>query len=229
MEEVDPRYLEMQLIELYDLIEENIRAKFDEFGRVWQREDYNEILTELFFCLLTPAARAHSAWTAVQRLKEKRLILHDSSFCSGARDKTALIARQLNTVRFRNNKARNIVEAEGLFFHSRRYNLREELIRLETPDAMREWLASTVRGMGFKEASHFLRNVGLYDDIAILDRHVLRNLQRLDIIEVVPEGLTKKKYLHVEGEMRELSKRMDIPLHHLDLLLWYRETGEIFK
>jgi N-glycosylase/DNA lyase len=145
------------------------------------------------------------------------------------REKTDAIAHDLNIVRFKNNKARNIVEAERMFFHAGVYNLTDELTRLKTPAAMREWLVPTVRGMGYKEASHFLRNVGLFHDISILDRHVLRNLYRLQLIEDVPEGLTKKRYLGVEEEMRRFSKRIGIPLHHLDLLLWYRETGEIFK
>jgi N-glycosylase/DNA lyase len=94
---------------------------------------------------------------------------------------------------------------------------------------MREWLAETVRGMGYKEASHFLRNIGQGSEIAILDRHILRNLIRLGIIEGIPEGLVRKQYLQIEDRMRILARKIGIPLHHLDLVLWYRETGEIFK
>ena len=51
-------------------------------------------------------------------------------------------------------------------------------------NALRNFIAENVKGYGLKEASHFLRNIGKSDNqIAILDRHILRNLKALDIIE----------------------------------------------
>lgn len=86
-----------------------------------------------------------------------------------------------------------------------------------------------VKGMGYKEASHFLRNIGLADDLAILDRHILKNLKIFGIIEEIPKSLSKKKYLEIEEKMRNLANEVNIPLSHLDLLFWSKETGEIFK
>lgn len=83
--------------------------------------------------------------------------------------------------------------------------------------------------MGYKEASHFLRNIGLADDLAILDRHILKNLKIFGIIEEIPKSLSKKKYLEIEEKMRNLANEVNIPLSHLDLLFWSKETGEIFK
>lgn len=86
-----------------------------------------------------------------------------------------------------------------------------------------------VKGMGYKEASHFLRNIGFADDLAILDRHILKNLKIFGIIEEIPKSLSKKKYLEIEEKMRNLANEVNIPLSHLDLLFWSKETGEIFK
>jgi N-glycosylase/DNA lyase len=83
--------------------------------------------------------------------------------------------------------------------------------------------------MGYKEASHFLRNIGFADDLAILDRHILKNLKIFGIIEEIPKSLSKKKYLEIEEKMRNLANEVNIPLSHLDLLFWSKETGEIFK
>jgi N-glycosylase/DNA lyase len=33
----------------------------------------------------------------------------------------------------------------------------------------------------------------------------------------------------MEGRMKDFSNKIGIPLSHLDLVLWYREAGEIFK
>jgi len=49
------------------------------------------------------------------------------------------------------------------------------------------------------------------------------------VIKEVPKSLSGSKYKDIEKKMAAFSKRIDIPLSHLDLLLWYKETGEIFK
>ncbi len=93
---------------------------------------------------------------------------------------------------------------------------------------LREWLVKNIKGYGYKEASHFLRNIG-FEELAILDRHVLKNLKNYGVIEEVPKSLTPKKYKEIEEKMRRFSKSVDIPISHLDLLFWSNETGEIFK
>ena len=86
-----------------------------------------------------------------------------------------------------------------------------------------------IKGIGFKEASHFLRNVGFYKDISILDRHILRNLVYLGVIDEIPKSLTGKKYLEIEEKMKKESDKLGIDMEYLDLVLWYKEAGEIFK
>ena len=85
------------------------------------------------------------------------------------------------------------------------------------------------KGIGYKEAGHFLRNIGFNQDLAILDRHILRNLKKLDVIDSFPESLTKRQYLTIEVKMMEFSEAIRIPMSHLDFVLWYKETGEILK
>jgi N-glycosylase/DNA lyase len=86
-----------------------------------------------------------------------------------------------------------------------------------------------VKGLGYKEASHFLRNIGLGEDLAILDRHILKNLGLLGVIDEVPSSPTKRLYLEIERKMAAFSKEAKIPMGQLDLLLWYKEAGEVFK
>jgi len=84
-------------------------------------------------------------------------------------------------------------------------------------------------GLGYKEASHFLRNIGLGEELAILDRHILKNLALLGVIEEVKSSPTKKAYLQIEKKMTKFSRQVGIPMGELDLLLWYKEAGEVFK
>ena len=99
----------------------------------------------------------------------------------------------------------------------------------EDPIEGRKWLVENVKGYGYKEASHFLRNIGLGEDLAILDRHILKNLKRAKAIPEVPKSMSERRYLEIEDGMKAFSDYLGIPLCHLDLVLWYMETGEIFK
>jgi N-glycosylase/DNA lyase len=84
-------------------------------------------------------------------------------------------------------------------------------------------------GFGFKEASHFLRNIGFGGDLAILDTHILKNMVKYGIIKSLPKNISAAGYLILEDKFRVFSKKVNIPMGELDLLLWSAETGEILK
>ena len=80
-----------------------------------------------------------------------------------------------------------------------------------------------------KEASHFLRNIGFGKEIAILDRHILKNLKRVGVIDEIPKTISRKKYLEMETKMSNFCNKIGISMAELDLLFWSEETGEILK
>ncbi len=94
---------------------------------------------------------------------------------------------------------------------------------------MRNHLAERILGMGYKESSHFLCNIGKGSELAILDRHILANLRSLGVISAIPPHMTANKYLHIEKKVEKFSAETKIPLSHLDLFFWAEQTGEIFK
>jgi N-glycosylase/DNA lyase len=85
-----------------------------------------------------------------------------------------------------------------------------------------------VKGLGWKESSHFLRNIG-YRDLAILDRHILKCLVRLSVLKNLPQTLTAKKYKEIEKIFLAFANEVGIPIDELDLLFWSLATGEILK
>jgi len=93
---------------------------------------------------------------------------------------------------------------------------------------IREYLVKKVRGLGYKEASHFLRNIG-YKDVAIVDRHILRFLFSHGLVSFKGKTLTKKRYLEAERVLEAIAKKLDLSLAELDLYIWYMMTGEILK
>ena len=197
-----------------------IKERLQYFKKIWNKSD-EDIFAELCFCLLTPQSKARAADRAIKNLMKNNVLL------SGKRIQ---ILRELRIqgIRFPDNKTKFIIEAREFFTRNGRIDIKSKL-KKGSVDSKREWLVKNVKGLGYKEASHFLRNIGLGFDLAILDRHIMKNLLKYGIIEEIPKCLTKKCYLSLENKMKEFSKKVNIPMADLDLLFWSEETGEIFK
>ena len=206
-----------KLIVQYKKKRKKIKARLKEFETPKTNKD---IFAELCFCILTPQSKAVYCDKAIQDLKKTGLLFFGSE--SRIRNKIRGLAR------FHNRKASYIINARKKFTDGKKLNLKSKFSSSNTI-AAREWIVKNIKGIGMKEASHFLRNVGFGKDIAILDVHILRNLKRLGVVKKIPPAISKKTYLEMENRMRGFSRRTNIPLEELDLLFWSRETGFIFK
>ena len=82
--------------------------------------------------------------------------------------------------------------------------------------------------VGYKEASHFLRNIG-FKNLAILDRHILNLMLEEGLIEERPKPLGGKKYLGIEKRFLKLAKGLKMPAAELDLFMWFMKTGKVLK
>lgn len=206
-----------KLIAEYNKNKERIKKRLEEFKNMHKGED-RDIFQELCFCLLTPQSKAVFCDAAVRELKESGALFKG--------DRRA-IRNRLSRVRFPNNKAGYIVGARRLFSARCGVNIKERLDK--NIFKTRDWLVRNVKGLGYKEASHFLRNIGLGRGLAILDVHILRNLKRHGVIKKIPSSISKKNYIDIENKMKRFSEKVNIPLEELDLLFWHQETGLIFK
>ncbi len=205
-----------KLLEHYKKKKMEIKRRLKEFEKIGNGSD-EEIFAELCFCLCTPQNKAKVCGDFLEKIKRNGILFNG----------TESEIKKFMKVRFRNNKSRYIVEARKLFKESGKIKIKNKLIG--DPKEVREWLVKNVKGLGMKEASHFLRNIGMGKNLAILDRHILKNLQKYGVINEIPKTLTKRNYLEIEQKMRQFSKRIGIPMGELDLLFWSEETGEIFK
>jgi len=208
-----------ELLAKYARKRHEIAARLSYFEAVG-RKGGRQLFEELSFCLLTPQSKARSCDAAIRELKGRKLLLSGDA---------ASIAKILSTkTRFHNNKAKYLVEAREKFAANDFAHLSHATFS-GTERHAREYFLKNVKGLGLKEASHYLRNVGRGQTLAILDRHILKNLVKCGAIPRVPASLTEKRYLEIEKGMEKFCARADIPLSHLDLLFWAEETGEIFK
>ncbi len=123
--------------------------------------------------------------------------------------------------RFPNTRARYISEAIN------KKNEIEHINLIQKSNAKRKWLADNIMGLGYKESSHFLRNIG-YFDVAIIDKHILNLLDDYKIIKK-PKTITKTRYFEIEKILEQIAKMEKMSLGELDLYLWYMKTGEVLK
>ena len=209
-----------ELKRCYCKIRDAIETRLSEFIEIWASRNDEEIHSELIFCLLTPQAKAKSCWYVVEKISQNGLLLDGDE---------RKLSEEFNLVRFKNKKASYVVKARNQFMKDSITDLKSKIQEFNDILEAREWLVKNIKGFGYKEASHFLRNIGVGGNLAILDRHILKNLKDLGIIEKIPISLSKRKYIEIENRMKEFSNNIEIPVSHLDLLFWYKETGEIFK
>ncbi len=189
------------------------------FDRIWADGNDADIFYELVFCILTPQSKPGLCWEAVKRLRNANLF--STPFLSGKE-----ILPLLYGVRFKYKKSEFILETKELF---KTREIKKHLSGFHDMNAIRKWLFQNVKGIGIKEAGHFLRNIGIGGELAILDRHVLRFLETAGVIDKIPSSLTENRYLEIERKMRRFADKIGICMSHLDFLLFYRATGKIFK
>lgn len=208
-----------ELKELYSTIKNDISKRISEFESILETYSNDQIFAELCFCLFTPQSKAVSCWASIERLIKKDLLLN------GTQDQ---VIKQLKGVRFHNNKSGYLLEARKRYLKGDLKYLKN-FIQSMKPFEMREWLFVNIKGYGIKEASHFLRNIGLGQELAILDRHILKNLVLYGVLKEIPKTLSKNIYYDIEKKLIDFSNKINIPPDHLDILFWYKEAGEIFK
>ncbi|MBI5123863.1 MAG: N-glycosylase/DNA lyase [Candidatus Omnitrophica bacterium] len=209
-----------KLVLAYKKIRPQIKKRLAEFSLLHKDKD-EKIFSELSFCILTANANAARCNEAIQELEARGLLLKGRP-----RD---IRPHLKGRARFHNKKADYIVGARNIFRRGKSIDIKSRLDKKDVL-ATREWLVNNIKGFGYKEASHFLRNIGLGQNMAILDRHILKNLKRYGVIDKVPDSLgSRKVYLDIEDKMRLFSRKSRIPLEELDLLFWSLETVFVFK
>ncbi len=204
----------IQLIE--DLKKSDIRKvigqRMKEFEEMGKKSD-NEIFKELCFCFLTANFSAHGGIKIQNAVGDGFLHLNEKEL-------SGLLAK--NGHRFPNARAKFIAESQ-----KHKDNIKQILGAFSEDKNARNWLADNIKGLGMKEASHFLRNIGR-KNVAIIDFHIVDLLVRNKLIEK-SKTITKKKYLEIEALLKDLADEVGMPLGELDLYLWYKETGKVLK
>ncbi len=210
----------------YEENSEEIQNRLEEFNSLRDSNDYR-LFMELCFVILTSQSSAKNAWKAVEHLDEKNLLLE------GDKPDIARVLKQ-NEIQYEENKSTYLVENREFLSQPTLKNPTNELkikekLNLNNLEKTREWLVDNIKGLSWKGASHFLRNIGYGDDFAIVSSYISKTLFKLELIEDAELPENKEKYLEHEEKVRELAEEVGINIQALDLVLWSMETGEVFK
>lgn len=207
MNELIEKVRQLEKTEINDIITKRL-SEFESF----KNKSEDEWFSELCFCILTANAKQKTG-AAIQNQ------IQAEGFKTLSQETLANLIK-VNKHRFHNNKAKYIVKA-------REFSNIKSIIKDKTEIEARDFLVENIKGLGMKEASHFLRNTG-GQNLAILDRHILALLAEYKIIDR-PKTLTPQLYKEIEKKFTELASTLRMSLAKLDLFLWYMKTGEVLK
>lgn len=199
---------DLQNSDIKNLVDHRIN-EFKEMGK----EPIENIFKELCFCIMTANCSAERCMEVQEKMGDFFLTLPETQLPLKMKE---------NHYRFPNIRSKFIIEART------KISQLQEVITLGNDGKnLREWIVKNIKGIGYKEASHFLRNIG-FDEYAIIDFHIADLLEKHNIIEK-PKSMTKTKYLEIEEILKTIGNKVDLNMAELDLYLWYLETGKILK
>jgi len=197
-----------------------IERRLAEFRAVQKRGDA-AVFEELCYCIVTAGSSARMGFKTVEALKD---ILHSGS-------KKELQERAgAHRLRFWRIRPAYIYHTREYFYETCSMRIIDQLMAFSCAQERRDFLARNkgIKGIGYKEASHFLRNIG-FRGYAILDKHIVNSLREFGVISRRLKPNTRKGYLAIERRLSRFADEIGIDMDHLDLLLWSRKTGEILK
>ena len=186
-----------------------VDSRVSEFKALGKKPS-KELFKELCFCILTANSTAERCIEVQRKVGNGFLMLSEAKLQKKLKE---------NGCRFHTKRAGYISEA-------RRYKDSLKKMLNSAPEK-REWLVKSIKGIGYKEASHFLRNIG-YDDAAIVDFHIIDVLAGNGLIKK-PKAINKKEYEKIENTLKAIAKKSKLTLSELDLYLWYMETEKVLK
>ena len=188
-----------------------VKERINEFKNI-NKTSNDALFKEMCFCILTANFNAEKSIKIQNEIGE--------CFFTNSKDELSKKLRNYGH-RFPNVRAEYISESIKL------KDKLKDIIQFYDKKTLREWFVNNVKGLGYKEVSHFFRNIG-FDDYAIIDFHIIDLLVEHKLIER-PKTITKKKYLEIEELLKSIAKETNLTLAELDLYLWYIETGKILK
>ena len=214
--DIDPIKIE-EIKSIYKTIEHEIDSRLDEFKKIHAEKNNKQIFKELCFCILSSGVGP--------RIAEKSISALNNTLLEGPENE---LINLLTGIHKYPEKASYLYITREYLKENFNLNLFSKLNSIQDFHERRDFIANNkgIKGIGYVQASHFLRNIG-FSGYAILDKNILNTLFELGVTKDIKPPTSKKKYLEKEDRMKEFSDKLQIDIDKLDLLLWYRKTNKV--
>lgn len=202
-----------------------LESRLEEFRGLREASD-DRLFQELSFVIFSSQSSAKKSWEAAQRIGQRGLLEKDKE------DIAQVLSQE--EVQYEEKKADYLIHNRKKLSQptfndpSTDLKLRTQ-IRPENLVKTRKWFAENIKGLSWKGASHFLRNIGYGDSFAILSSHTVSVLYDLEVFETSKLPKNEDEYLIMEKKVQKFSEEIGIDIQALDLVLWSLRTGEVFK
>ncbi|MBN2101272.1 MAG: N-glycosylase/DNA lyase [Candidatus Aenigmarchaeota archaeon] len=188
-----------------------VDSKMGQFKK-YRKMPADEIFKQLCFCIMTANFNAKRSMEIEERIGDGFICFPEKK-----------LASKLKEYGHRFPNAR----ANYMTCNRKHKETLKQMIDTKNEKELRDWIVKNIKGLGYKEASHFLRNIG-YENFAIIDFHIIDVLVGYGLIER-PKAMTRNKYLEIEKILGKIAKRTGLSQGELDFYLWYSETQKILK
>jgi N-glycosylase/DNA lyase len=182
--------------------------------------------TELACCVLSSQVPYATAQAAAVRVEAAGLLL-DSGLSPHALEASLadLLRRpfELDTgvrrYRFPDSRARQLA-ATATAVRRHADGLAGLLTGFQQMETAREWFVDHAPGLGPKQASMFLRNVGASYDLAVLDRHVINYMMVVGLTADPAPVRRMADYRRDEIILKDHAAEFGLPVGFLDWAVW---------
>lgn len=207
---------------LCPIIEARIKARET---NPWHEFDLRK---ELVGCILGSQVRHEMAVATTENLEQAGLL--DDSWWRDIRNQDFgaevfnVLSGQRNDLRYSGRyrfpkaRAAQLSQARDALVEA---PLATRLANGQAPRTLRHNLIADIPGLGPKQASMFLRNIGTSYDLAILDTHVLRFMDMQDLLPITRVRIgTVAGYERTERIVVDYAGIIGYPVGYLDWAIW---------
>jgi N-glycosylase/DNA lyase len=201
-------------------IEDAIRAK-----RGATVHDEAMLWRELSCCVLSSQVPYELAVEYARQIAEASLLISPVSLVVLTKKleallrTPALVGGRRRMYRFPSSKAHQLARTRAAVTNAAG-TLTSLINSFESPTAAREWFSTFAPGVGPKQASMFLRNVGLSYELAVLDRHVISYMHAQELLSSEESLARLVSYSRVEERLSSHAAQMGHEVGYLDWAIW---------
>jgi len=183
-----------------------------------RRSKVQDVWSSLLFCILSSQVRATTATHAVQVILGEVPFFEESLSSVDVYNRLNSILRR-GDVRHRFPETRSQQIANSWFaFAQVKDEFYGYLDSFSAEKDARVAVAERFPGLGFKQASMFLRDVGYSARLCVIDTHILWYCERMSL--PLQGALTTKRYLEVEEHLLALADTFGVAPNVFDSAVW---------